>query len=153
MKNILVLTAIVLAFTACKPKQKQPFGRNLTLENRQWVLRELNGVRYSNDQAIEQRPGIRFDAKDNTWGANVGCNQINGMYTTQDDMIKLQQMAMTKMACPEEFRETEFVQMLDKANRFSLTSKKVRKKDFYTLLLFADQVQVARLEMDTTGVW
>ncbi len=153
MKNLLVLITLIVAFAACKPKQKQPFGRNMTLENRQWVLRELNGKAYTGGLVLEQKPGIHFDAKDNTWGANVGCNQINGMYTTQDDMIKLQQMAMTKMACPEEFRETEFVQMLDKTNRFSLTSKKIRKKDFYTLLLFADQVPVARLEMDTTGVW
>lgn len=152
MKFSAVLLGVLFLFCSCKTQEKQPFGRNTILENRQWLLTTLNGQTFkASERSVPC--GIKFEPSGNTWGASVGCNQLNGMYTTQDDMIKLQNMAQTKMACPPESREDEFFKVLENSNRFALNKKKISGKDFYTLQLYADKQQLATFAMDTTAGW
>ncbi len=141
--RIFLLAIIFIA--ACKSQQKQPFGRDTNLENKRWVLRELNNKTISHKED-EKESFILFDNKDNTFGGSGNCNSINGMYTVQEEMINIHSMASTEMACPSLNIETEFFQTLSKVNRYELKKKREGNTDKESLILFIDKVTVAKFD-------
>ena len=49
------------------------------------------------------------------------------MYTTHEDMIKLQMMAVTKMACPAMEMESMFLKKMEETTRYELKKVKENK--------------------------
>ena len=149
MKNniriILCLILFSIVLVHCKTKEKQPFGRNITLEGRKWMLMEINSVAV-NVPVNAKTPYIEFNSGDNTFSAEGGCNMMNGMYTVQDKMIYIRNMASTKMACEQLETETKFFQALESSNRFELQTVKKKEKGQEFLILFQDETPVAKLE-------
>jgi heat shock protein HslJ len=123
MKNTFIVLLVVVAMASCKPKEKLPFGRNPGIEDRHWVLKEMEGkpVTFT---AAQKEVSIEFE-NDNNFTLEAGCNTVNGMYTSQDNMIFIHQMASTKMACPELDRETTILNLLQKTNHCKLKQSKV----------------------------
>ncbi|CAN5389706.1 hypothetical protein BH11BAC2_BH11BAC2_03350 [soil metagenome] len=143
-KLLIILIALVI-ISSCKPRQKEPFGRNTQLENRRWTCRELNG------KPVTINPGgkelvITFNMGDNTFSGDGGCNKMNGMYTAQEQMIKIQSMMSTKMACEGMVMENDFFQVLDKTNRYELKKKREGGVDKEYLFLFQDDTLLAKLD-------
>jgi heat shock protein HslJ len=149
MKNIIPLFSLsfllFLGFIACKPPQQNTSGRNPKMENKIWVLKELNG-KSVNIPAEGKEINIKFESGNNTYEGDGGCNKINGLFTVQDDMIKIQSIASTKMACEQLATESEYFQMLDKANRYELKKKKISGIEKESLLLYNDKMLLATFE-------
>lgn len=144
-KRYLYFLLIMLSVYSCKPRQSQPFGRNLALENKRWVLREMNGKAIT-PTSDGKELFILFDTKDNTFGGSGNCNSMNGMYTVQDEMINIHKMATTEMACPNMDTESEYFLMLSKANRYELKKKREGDIDKESLILFNDLNQLAKFD-------
>ena len=144
-QRYLLFLLIMLSIYSCKPRQSQPFGRNLDLENKRWVLREMNGKAIA-PTSDGKEMFILFDTKDNTYGGSGNCNSMNGMYTVQDEMINIHEMASTKMACPNLDLESEYFLILSKVNRYELKNKREGGIDKESLILYNDINQVAKFD-------
>lgn len=123
MKNTIVVLLVIVAMASCKPKEKLPFGRNPGIEDRHWVLKEMEGKPIS-FTVTQKEVSIEFE-NDNNFTLEAGCNTVNGMYTSQDNLIFIHQMMSTKMACPELDRETSILNLLQKTNHYKLKQSKV----------------------------
>ena len=142
----LIIILSIFVMNACKPQQKQqPFGRNLNLENRRWVLRELNSKAVTSKDNTKEM-FILFNTQDNTYGGSGNCNSMNGMYTVQDEMISIHAMASTRMACPNMEIESEYFNMLTKATRYELKKNREGGVDKETLLLYQDKIIIAKFD-------
>jgi heat shock protein HslJ len=137
-----------LVISSCASKKKQPFGRNTKLENKRWVLRELNG-KPTNTFVFKKEITLKIESGDNTFGGNGPCNTMNGMYVVQEEMIKFQSMASTEMACDALDIESEYFGMLQICDsyRYETIREKGAGKEY--LLLFKDQKLVGKFE----AVW
>ncbi|MBL7923867.1 MAG: META domain-containing protein [Bacteroidia bacterium] len=144
-KTLWLLGIGLSLFLACKNNAQKPFGKDPALEGARWTLVEMKGVAISLP-AGSQEIYLNFEGQSNTFGGHAGCNQCNGMYTTQDDMIKLQTMAVTKMACPALEQESDFLKALEEVNRYELKSKKENKITVRYLFLFKDEQLLAKLK-------
>lgn len=137
----MLLVSVVLV--SCKSKTTKPFGKDPALEGKRWELIELNGSAYlpvAGGKVID----IVFEGASNTFGGSAGCNQCNGMYTTQDDMIKLHKMAVTMMACPDMSIEQSYLEVMDKINRYKLLSRKLNGVKTEVLQLYIDDKLTAQ---------
>lgn len=146
-KSIFIL-CIGMLVCSCKPRQKaaeKPFGKDPALENVRWQLVEMNGSAPKGlpaDKTID----LVFEGTYNTFGGFAGCNQCNGMYTTQDDLIKLQMMAVTKMACEDMQAEQSWLALMEKIDHYVLESKKENGVTVrYLILKSGDQI-VAKMK-------
>lgn len=147
MRNTLLLFSILLLLASCKSKQpvsEKPFGKDPALENIRWQLTELNG-RVPQGLPPGKSIDLVFEGTANTFTGFAGCNQCNGMYTTQDDLIKLQVMALTKMACDDMQSEQSWLQVLEQADHYTLEKKKEKGQDVQYLLLKKDDQLLAKL--------
>lgn len=143
----ILLTAFALS--SCKTKQPvaegKPFGKDPALENVHWQLTELNGAA-PQDLPPGKMIDLTFEGAANTFGGFSGCNQCNGMYTTQDDLIRLQMMAVTKMACESMQTEQAWLATLEKVDHYSLEKKKEKGVEVQYLILKAGDKVVAKMK-------
>lgn len=88
-----------------------------SLDNQKFALTELNGTALKVNEMNE--PRIVFEG--NTVTACVGCNNIFAYYTAEKDgSLTFKQGASTKMFCPEEYREDEFVAAFNKVAKYTV---------------------------------
>ena len=104
-KIMLIAIGAMLACTSCNTVVP-------SLANQTFSLTELNGTALNADN----EPAIAFN--DSMVSATVGCNRINAMYKTgENGSLTLQQAASTRMMCPDNLRENEFIESLNKITR------------------------------------
>jgi len=90
------------------------------LEGKKWILTELMG------QKVEQRADMKqafltFEAATGRFSGNGSCNTIFGPYELlEGDRIMFGQAASTMMACPDMETERQFMEVLSKADNYSL---------------------------------
>ena len=139
---------LLFSIFSCSSSKKQPFGRNTLLENKRWVLKELNGNPVSIPEGAKEMI-LRIEIGDNTFGGSGTCNTMHGMYTVKDEMINFHQMASTEMACNSLNKESEYFTMLQKANRYQYKVVRDKGVDKEFLFLYTDKQQIAKFE----AVW
>lgn len=147
MNKVTIILSLIFLISACKtrkPEAEKPFGKDPALENVRWQLIEINGAAPKGLPADKQIDLV-FEGAYNTFGGFAGCNQCNGMYTTQDDLIKLQMMAITKMACENMQTEQAWLTLMDKIDHYSLETKKENGQAVKYLLLKAGDQVVAKM--------
>lgn len=147
MNKVTIILSLIFLISACKirkPEAEKPFGKDPALENVRWQLIEINGAApkgLPEDKQID----LVFEGAYNTFGGFAGCNQCNGMYTTQDDLIKLQMMAITKMACENMQTEQAWLSLMEKIDHYSLETKKENGQPVKYLFLKAGDQVVAKM--------
>lgn len=146
--KIMFLSFTLLGMVSCKNNAKKPFGKDPALENRKWELAEMGGAKVALPDG-SNKISLEFEGQSNTFGGNAGCNQCNGMYTTHEDMIKLQMMAVTKMACPAMEIESMFLKKIEETNRYELKKVKENKVWVEYLHLYKDAEKVLVLKSST----
>lgn len=109
-----------------------------TLENRRWVLVELNG-----DAITATTEGkaayLELNSKKASAYGFGGCNRFFGSYEATDRSLGFSAMGATRMACPEGMkREQELFTVLESTTRYEIHGSK--------LLLFANDALVAQFE-------
>jgi heat shock protein HslJ len=98
------------------------------LGGRQWRLIELNGKPIEQrDGAGAEPPELKFDAEKKTVSGSTGINRLAGGYKLDENKLKIGNLAMTKMAGPEELmkQETEFVKALESVDSWKRTGDRL----------------------------
>lgn len=111
MKNIgfLAVVAMMAMTVSCKC--------GAGLENKTLAITELNGTRLPGSEM--SKPSIMF--KDGRVSATVGCNSIGGFYVVGNGgSLTFKQGMSTKMFCPEEMREDEFIAAFNKVAKYNV---------------------------------
>jgi heat shock protein HslJ len=130
---------------SCKPREKDNKGYDPKIENKRWVLRELNS-RTIQTPTGQKEISLFFEPTLNEFTAVGKCNDLHGMYTSQDDMIKIVNMISTKMACQELDLESEFIKSLNETNKYKLKSKKTNGVSNEFLYLYKESSLLATFE-------
>jgi len=87
-----------------------------------WVLTELNGKPLQ-DQKVNGLIYIEFNNSDSTVAGSGGCNRFFGQYKLSDGMrIQFSKLGTTLMACDHLATEAEFMQMLEKADNYTIAN-------------------------------
>ena len=83
-----------------------------------WKLVELNGNLILNDNDTKE-PHFELKSPDNRITGNGGCNGFGGTYIlTKGNGIRITNLISTKMACVEITYESEFLNVLAKADNY-----------------------------------
>jgi heat shock protein HslJ len=143
-----VVLLFALLISSCASKKKQPFGSNTKLENKRWVLRELNG-KPTNAVTFKREITLKIESVDNTFGGNGPCNTMSGVYAVKEERIKFQSMVSTEMACDALAVESEYFGMLQVCDSYKCETIREKGVDKEYLLLFKDQKQLGKFE----AVW
>ncbi|MDX5438170.1 MAG: META domain-containing protein, partial [Pontibacter sp.] len=77
-----------------------------------WVLQELNGKTINADALPRGIPTLVIYPEQGKVHGSGGCNRINGAIEIKGDKITFNQMAVTRMACPNMLVEDEFLRLL-----------------------------------------
>jgi heat shock protein HslJ len=86
------------------------------LEDKKWVLTELNG------QSIENSKGfIQFNMESGRFAGNNTCNNFFGQYElTEGNRIKFGNAGSTMMACPDMELQDRFMKALEMADNYTV---------------------------------
>ena len=107
---------------------QQPEQPTRTLNNTAWQLSQLNGKAVQVDAAQSNRPHINFSSDLRISGA-TGCNRLMGQAQVNGNQLKLDQMGMTKMACPDDQFEIPFVAALNKTQHYQIADNQLTLTD------------------------
>src|SRR4030095_3230513 len=130
MKYSFLLFIAVLAFN-CSPK----LSPDSSWGHQEWVVVEMKGV------PVQQSGGrrdahITFDIAAKRFSGNGGCNQINGNYNVDKQLIRFTGVLSTKMSCIDIEFENAFLSTLSSINRYEVRgSDLLLKKDKETRLV------------------
>ena len=129
-KFIFIMGTAILALSmnACKTQQKAADNANnastsmstgSTLVEKYWKLIELYGHPINANNNNQKEAHIIFKAEGNRFNGDAGCNRIAGSYQLgESGEITFSQVVATRMMCLNMDTETQFLQMLEKANRY-----------------------------------
>ncbi|MRG44297.1 META domain-containing protein [Chitinophaga sp. SYP-B3965] len=106
--------AIMLFMVSCASSQKSN-GSNEADLFKSWRATGFDTT------GAEHSPTIAFDQAQNRVSGNGSCNRYSGGYTlTAPDKIAFSPLASTKMACPGLNVESRYLELLNKANKWSI---------------------------------
>ena len=97
---------------------KNDFDQSVT--EKYWKLTEINGQPISGD--FNKEPHFILKNKDNRVNGNGSCNGFGGSYTLDEETLRISFTGLfsTKMACPDMSVEQAFMDVLNKADNYSL---------------------------------
>lgn len=131
MKHVLGLAAIAGLFILVSCTEGQA-----SLDNQEFKLVELNGTALESE---EENPCM-ISFQDNRVNATVGCNSIFAVYAADSDgSLSFTEGGATKMACPDEIREDEFLAAFNKVARYEWQGDTVTFYDIEGNQLFKAQ--------------
>ena len=94
------------------------------LNDVKWVLEILNGEKVKlTDPNTEMY--IQFEDVEKRVNGRAACNRFFGNYEIDGNKLKFSPMGATRMACPDLQKETEFFQMLDGVDGYSIKDNKL----------------------------
>lgn len=92
------------------------------LSEKQWVLTELKGQPVPGDKNLNKTPLLNINGYNGVISGNGGCNIISGTFRlSPPDKITFQNIATTKMLCPEMEVEKNLLDVLHKTQRYKIT--------------------------------
>ncbi len=115
MKQLLMLTAIFIAFTSFR----MPVTDKQELYNTQWQLKMI----YKNKEAayIYTHAFIRFDETKKKVSGNGSCNSFGGSVTIEHNKLQFGNLFSTKMFCEAvQGIESDFFEALSKITRYEI---------------------------------
>jgi heat shock protein HslJ len=124
MRNILLL---LIVLSSCKPSNKigELVGvpKERPLENTYWVLVEINGQPIVRDNS--KKLFIQLNADTKSIIGFAGCNRLSGEYTLSGKKLSFRTIS-TRMFCENEMKiEDEFIQAVNKINKFTISEHKL----------------------------
>jgi len=119
MKTLTLVIAILslAVTTSCNKNQNGTKSQNNPdLTDVKWKLTSLLGKDIDDSEAF-----ISFATEDNKVFGNTGCNNFMGTYTLKEGMrFELSPLATTRRMCTDMSVETQFLEVLEKADNFSI---------------------------------
>lgn len=95
--------------------------KEIAFTDTKWKLVTLFGKDIHDSKAF-----ISFATEDNRFFGNNSCNNFNGSFEVKNgSQLKLSEAATTMMACPDMTTESQFMEVLNTADNFSLSGKRM----------------------------
>ncbi len=127
---ILFIAIVTVYFTACSGSVIQ----KASLSGGKWLLYELDGSQYTAPSGGEN-VYIVFDAATSQARGMASCNTFSGSYVAGGGTIKMGPFISTKMACDDMSTEMKFMQSLNKAASYKISSASLSLMDDAGLVL------------------
>ena len=132
-----------LAFARPKPKPME-LSVTISLQGFKWYVYQLDGEEL--ELALEQRPYIEIDPKEDRFSGFAGCNRFTGSYTLNGTSLELGQAAVTRMACEGGMEiEDRFLAMLGKVGSWRLKDGQMvlgdENRDILAAFILEQQLQ------------
>ncbi len=132
LKKVLFSTlfASTLAFTGCAstPKTSDTAEHLAALQQKDWVLTQIDRVDIKTDADTKNLPALRFG--DSSLTGTDGCNRIMGGYSVQGKKIEFLQLAKTQMMCMDGQGITaKFTETLDRVSGYKASADKLELLD------------------------
>ncbi|MDY3979984.1 MAG: META domain-containing protein [Tidjanibacter sp.] len=117
MKNSLLLILTVLALSGCcncGHRYAAPFTATT------WQLQQIDGHNVTVKLSAEEIPFLVFGS-DGRFNGSGGCNRIGGDYSKgKEGRIAFSNVFSTKMYCPNDAVERQFLEVLNSADSYSI---------------------------------
>lgn len=132
LSKMMIATSIAasMVLTGCTSSMPNPSTeRHLAkLQNKNWVMTEINQVKYKADSVLSAVPMLSFD--NSQLSGSDGCNQFMGGYAVQDTQIKFSNLATTEKAClnPTDLQQ-KFAQALTQVVSYEATNHELKLFD------------------------
>ncbi len=112
--------ALLLVVGCCNCRHKSA-KNTLPLEGTSWQLIQLGGQ--SVKAAVDQYT-VQFDASEHRMVGVGACNRLSANYTTDERrQLALSEVASTRMLCPDEAMERQFVEALTATTHYDMDGK------------------------------
>lgn len=92
-------------------------------DSSKWMLYKLRMKDGSTRTFSLQKAYLQFDTKNNTVSGNTDCNALSAGFTIDSSSFKFDNIVTTKMACGKHAIEQEFLNMMNSATNYKVTSK------------------------------
>lgn len=125
IKSLIAVGIMAISMTSC--------STGTLLSGKTYDITELNGSALPGSE--ETKAFISF--KDGEINTSVGCNSIFAPYKAlKDGTILISEGGSTRMLCPDELREDEYLATLQKVKRYEVSGKTISFYDGNNKLLF-----------------
>lgn len=141
MKQVLLVLVVLTAlFSSCRVFKKHKHADPALQLDGEWVMNFISGPRIAFDGLYpEKKPMIRFDLNEHRMNGFSGCNNFNAsFYVNKYEISFPNEIAMTRMICPQMQGESTFMDVLKSIDNWSIQGN--------TLLLNAGPVTMMRFE-------
>jgi heat shock protein HslJ len=110
--SILVVASFVAGCCACRKGKN-----NMPLKGTEWHLMRLMG----RDLSVDADKFLFTFSEDGEFGGTGACNRIFGAFKSNDQRaISFENLASTRMMCPDANLEAQFVEVLDRATHYEV---------------------------------
>ncbi|MFI5136057.1 MAG: META domain-containing protein [Chitinophagales bacterium] len=129
MKNEKFFWLVVVVFSLISCNSTSNVTKTLTpLSQNDWQLFSLNTQQVSIVQG-GKIPQLSFDTQNMRVSGNGGCNSLSGSFKLGKENLSFGPLATTRMACPGDNIETNFLSALSKTEKFSMYNGKLVLND------------------------
>ncbi|MEO6346757.1 MAG: META domain-containing protein [Aquaticitalea sp.] len=90
-----------------------------------WLLEILNGKKASLEDFKNELPNMEINAAENTFTGFAGCNRMNGQLFFEKGLLRLTNVATTRMMCEPNNKEAEFLKALQSSTTYSIENKRL----------------------------
>lgn len=90
-----------------------------------WVMEEMTGVELKKENLLKGLPMFELNLREMKFSGHAGCNQIFGGIEVKVNKIRFENLASTKMACPDMTVEQKVIQALNN-NMFTYRIDKLK---------------------------
>jgi len=128
MKKVLGLLLLAAITFSCansgsqkkesKEVKKEVKAKKVEISGKYTIL-ELNGVNLKDKDFGNKMPMMLLDGEKMRYSTNIGCNQINGKYTLEENSIKFLPGMATMMACPDDL-EANYLSALSEVDSYKI---------------------------------
>ncbi|CAI9429617.1 Heat-inducible protein [Candidatus Ornithobacterium hominis] len=116
MKKSLLYISLSVFMLSCSP---MPMKKKVNVDALYgtWFLQNDNHAELGFEK---QKLHLTFSQEDNENKVSgfAGCNNFFGVFNSHQNNLKITQLGLTRMACPELDVEQDYIELLDKVNRF-----------------------------------
>ncbi len=114
--RIIIPAVLLLLFIFAGCNSIAVFVPEDELLNNEWIVTSIDGL----DSPFTGRVTLRFSTDPNTVSGRAACNMFTAGYNLGENSITFDQVASTKMMCPDINTETAFFSALRKVTSYRL---------------------------------
>lgn len=139
MRLVTFTSAGLFILAAAFILKKENNSPDASLYDRKWSLKKMHTA--SGKEEVTTAAFITFHKEKNSAGGNGSCNSFGSTVAIAGNTIRFSQLFSTKMYCEGvQLTEDLYFTLLEQANRFSVTDKKLELyKDKTVLLEFVSE--------------
>lgn len=131
MRFMKFLIFCLVVLVSCSPK----LSPDSYWQDKKWVVREVNGTPVQLS-GTNRDAHLNFSPADKRFTGSGGCNRISGTYEiTTSGRIDFSDPTRTRMACDDIAFEDNFLNLLERVDRFTVENNRMYLKDNNRVLL------------------